>query len=347
MSLKLVDISVTLSAKPIIKKLNLEVSQGELISLLGPSGCGKSTLLKTIAGLLPQQEGDIVIRGEIVNSVSADKRGAVIVFQDLRLFPNMTIEENIAFPLKLQGIDKAKRLAKAKSLLKSVQLEGYEKRRTNEMSGGQLQRVALARALAANPRILLLDEPFSSLDESLRQDMRRLVLDLHRDYGTTTILVTHDQQEALMLSDRIAVMLQGQIIQYDTPQMIYNHPANIAVADYFGGGNYIEGTVRNNHFSNRRITFTINVPDGDYTALFRSSALALSNENNDYEITEINYWGDRWDITVKGQDGVFIISEAADYRRQTGDKIGLDWNIDKVIMLPSACRQNYETQTSI
>lgn len=335
MSLKLVDISVSLSDKLILTGLNLEVKQGELISLLGPSGCGKSTLLKTIAGLLTHQYGDILIDQEIMSNVPANKRGAVIVFQDLRLFPNMTIEENIAFPMKLQGIDKVTRLAKAKTLLDSVKLHWYAKRRTNEMSGGQLQRVALARALAANPKILLLDEPFSSLDESLRKNMRRLVLDLHQEFGTTTILVTHDQQEALMMSDRIAVMLKGQIIQYDTPQIVYNQPASRAVADYFGGGNYIHGIVSKDVFHSSHVSFSVTVPDGDYTALFRSSALGLSETSDEYIITEINYLGDRWDITVEGQDQLFTVTESVNKQRKAGEKIGIAFDPANVIMLNS------------
>ncbi len=333
MVLKLAGISVSLNGKSILQDINLEVREGELISLLGPSGCGKSTLLKTIAGLLTQQSGDVLIGQKTVNDIPANKRDAVIVFQDLRLFPNMTIAENVAFPLKLKGVPKPERLAKAKELLERVQLAGYEKRKTNEMSGGQLQRVALARALAANPKLLLLDEPFSSLDESLRQDMRRLVLDLHKEFGMTMVLVTHDQEEALMMSDRIAVMMEGRLIQYDTPQVIYDQPASVAVADFFGGGNYISGKVQGNTFYSNQVSFPVDKPDGDYLALFRPPTLELTSKKSGYHITEMNYLGGMWDIKVEGQGRVFSVRKSGDHPYQIGDETGLDFNISRAIIL--------------
>ncbi|MBP1762595.1 MAG: transporter, partial [Firmicutes bacterium] len=216
LQLQMQNISVSINHKLILDELNLDVREGELISLLGPSGCGKSTMLKTIAGLLTPQAGDIIMDDMIANEWPANNREAVIVFQDLRLFPNMSVLDNVAFPLKIRGVDKETRRLQAAKMLESVKLSGLEKRKINEISGGQQQRVALARALAANPKLLLLDEPFASLDDNLRQDMQQLVLDLHREYGITTILVTHDQQEALMMSNRIALMMDGRIVQFDT-----------------------------------------------------------------------------------------------------------------------------------
>ncbi|NMA67878.1 MAG: ABC transporter ATP-binding protein [Desulfitobacterium sp.] len=330
--LKLVGISVAIKGKSILEEINLEVKEGEFISLLGPSGCGKSTLLKTIAGLLTQQSGDVLMGQKNVNDLPANERGAVIVFQDLRLFPNMTIAENVAFPLKLKGVPKAERLAKAKELLERVQLAGYEKRKTSEMSGGQLQRVALARAMAANPRILLLDEPFSSLDESLRQDMRRLVLDLHKEFGMTTVLVTHDQEEALMMSDKVAVMMEGRLIQYDTPQVIYDQPASVAVADFFGGGNYISGKVQGNTFYSNQVSFPLDKPDGDYLALFRPSTLGLVPKKRGYHITEMNYLGGMWDLKVEGQGRVFSVRKVGEHPYKIGDETGLEFDISRAII---------------
>ena len=167
---------VDIKGQPILKGVDFSVKGGELMGLLGPSGCGKSTLLKAVAGILPPKSGSILIGGENMANVPPHKRGAVIVFQDMRLFPNMTALENVAFPIKMQGVPKRQRLEQAEQLMKSVQLCGLERRRINELSGGQQQRVALARALAAQPRLLLLDEPFTALDNELKEEIRALVL---------------------------------------------------------------------------------------------------------------------------------------------------------------------------
>lgn len=239
MSLRIENLSVAFGELKVLHEISLDIEDGEFISLLGVSGCGKSTLLKSIAGLLDIDAGRIAIDGKEVNLTSPEKRGAVIVFQDLRLFPHMTAGRNIAFPMSIKGIPKKQQKETVERLLGEVQLTGYGNRKIREMSGGQMQRVALARALAANPRLLLLDEPFSGLDERLRMEMGGLVKKLHRENGLTTVLVTHDKQEALKLSDRIALMSGGRILQYDTPQRIYRHPVNREAAEYFGRMNYI------------------------------------------------------------------------------------------------------------
>ena len=232
MSLKVEKLKVTIQKKEILHGINLEVKQGEFVSLLGPSGCGKTTLLKSIAGLVEVQEK--------ATNILPEKRGTIIVFQDLRLFPNMTVEKNIAFPMEIAGVKKDERKKKVEELLAAVQLSGFEKRRIREMSGGQMQRVALARALAAKPKILLLDEPFSGLDEKLRLEMGELVRKLHETWKITTILVTHDKREALQMSDRIALMDIGRLIQYDTPKEMFYHPTSRMVAEYFGKVNVMK-----------------------------------------------------------------------------------------------------------
>ena len=204
---------VDIKGQPILKGVDFSVKSGELMGLLGPSGCGKSTLLKAVAGILPPKSGSILIGGENMANVPPHKRGAVIVFQDMRLFPNMTALENVAFPIKMRGVPKRQRLEQAEQLMKSVQLCGLERRRINELSGGQQQRVALARALAAQPRLLLLDEPFTALDNELKEEIRALVLELHKKFRTTTVLVTHDRQEAFAMADRIAVMRDGRVMR--------------------------------------------------------------------------------------------------------------------------------------
>ena len=221
---------------------------------------------QSIAGLLDVQDGNIRIRKESVLGVAPEKRGTIIVFQDLRLFPHMTVEKNITFPMELKRVPKEEQRANVKKLLEAVQLSGFEKRKMREMSGGQMQRVALARALAANPKVLLLDEPFSGLDEKLREEMGRLVKELHEQWKITTILVTHDIREALQMSDRIAVMSEGNILQYDTPKNIMEHPANQTVADYFGKMNYVEGVVKDGKFVSGLFEAEVDLPDGEYKA---------------------------------------------------------------------------------
>ena len=217
---------VDIKGQPILKGVDFSVKSGELMGLLGPSGCGKSTLLKAVAGILPPKSGSILIGGEDMANVPPHKRGAVIVFQDMRLFPNMTALENVAFPIKMRGMPKRQRLEQAEQLMKSVQLCGLERRRINELSGGQQQRVALARALAAQPRLLLLDEPFTALDNELKEEIRALVLELHKKFRTTTVLVTHDRQEAFAMADRIAVMRDGRVMRQGARDEMAAHLGN-------------------------------------------------------------------------------------------------------------------------
>lgn len=217
---------VAIKGQPILKGVDFSVKGGELMGLLGPSGCGKSTLLKAVAGILPPKSGSILIGGEDMANVPPHKRGAVIVFQDMRLFPNMTALENVAFPIKMQGVPKRQRLEQAGQLMKSVQLCGLESRRINELSGGHQQRVALARALAAQPRLLLLDEPFTALDNELKEEIRALVLELHKKFRTTTVLVTHDRQEAFAMADRIAVMRDGRVMRQGARDEMAAHLGN-------------------------------------------------------------------------------------------------------------------------
>ena len=211
----LTDINVELGKKHILKNVSLEVKRGQLISLLGSSGCGKSTLLKTVAGIIEPSSGDVLIDGKSVLGVPVHRRGAVIVFQDLRLFPHMTVAENVEFALKMSGMKKQQYREIAREQLEKVRLEGLEDRRISQISGGQMQRVALARAFAVRPSVMLLDEPFSSLDEELRLEMGNLLLELQRESELTTVLVTHDTQEARRLSDAIAYMKDGEIVRYE------------------------------------------------------------------------------------------------------------------------------------
>lgn len=239
MKLKIEGLSAGYDKDFVIKDLSLSVNQGEFLSLLGPSGCGKTTLMKAVAGILPAQGGRILLDGEDITGLPIHKRGTVIVFQDMRLFPHMTVEENVAFPLKMQGVSRSGRLEQARDLLEKVQMGGFRDRRPAELSGGQQQRAALARALAARPRLLLLDEPFSALDAKIRAQMREELKRIQEELNITVVFVTHDQEEAMALSHRIVVMNKGFIEQIGTPTEIYDHPATRFVASFIGEMNFL------------------------------------------------------------------------------------------------------------
>lgn len=306
MSLLIDKLNVTLQKDEILQEVSLEIGEGEFFSLLGASGCGKTTLLKSIAGLLEAESGDIRLDGQSITQVPPEKRGTVIVFQDLRLFPHMTVAGNIAFPMELQGISKEVQRDTVKKLLKAVQLPGFEKRKIKEMSGGQMQRIALARALAANPKVLLLDEPFSGLDERLRAEMGSLVKQLHKEWKITTILVTHDKREALQMSDCIALMQDGRILQQGTPEDMFYHPFSKEVADYFGKTNYIKGIVRQGVFRSNCIQLNSSVDDGEYEAMIRPFAIQPKSNTGDGVVTDIIFMGELAEIVVDTKDGTII-----------------------------------------
>ena len=285
----------------VLEQLSLEVAEGTFLSLLGPSGCGKTTLMKAIAGLLPVQ-GQILLDGTDITHLPVHKRGTVIVFQDMRLFPHLSVAENVAFPLKMQGIPKAQRLKRAGELLDKVQMGDFAHRKPSTLSGGQQQRVALARALAAQPKLLLLDEPFSALDENLREEMRNLVLQLRQEFDMTVILVTHDRAEALSMSDRVALMFDGRIAQIDTPQAVYHHPASRRVEDYFGDCVYLPGTVTGGQFHGGGITCAAAVPEGEYNLLLRPHQLDLDAPGH-YPVTVER-------ITFRGSDTQVVFHSA-------------------------------------
>lgn len=234
-------------ARPAVDRINLEVKAGELVALLGPSGCGKTTTLKMIAGLLRPDAGDIRMDGKSVLDVPAEKRNTVMVFQQHALFPFMNVGDNVAFGLRVRGLGKKEIHRRVEEMLALVQLPGMSKRATDELSGGQQQRVALARALITRPKLLLLDEPLANLDAHLRYEMRSLILSLQRQTGVTTIVVTHDQEEAVMLADRIALMFDGHIAHYTVPMEFFHRPCSLRAARFFGGRNFLpsvrEGTM--------------------------------------------------------------------------------------------------------
>ncbi|OUP88257.1 UNVERIFIED_ORG: ABC transporter [Lacrimispora saccharolytica] len=295
---------VSLQGEEILRGLSLRAERGAFVSLLGESGCGKSTLLKSIAGLIEAASGEIQLDGRSLLTVSPEKRGTVIVFQDLRLFPHMTVEKNIAFPMELRGLSREQRKKEAERLLDEVQLTGYGKRKIRELSGGQMQRVALARALAAEPSVLLLDEPFSGLDERLRAEMGSLVRRIHRERKITTILVTHDSREALQMSDRIVLMKEGSVLQCGTPEELFWRPASREAAEYFGRANYLRGTAQGGIFDCGFLKAPLSASgrEGECEAMVRPFSIKLTGQG-DFLIREIIFMGETAEILLDTPQG--------------------------------------------
>jgi spermidine/putrescine ABC transporter ATP-binding subunit len=238
-----------------VDDVSLDISSGEFVTLLGPSGCGKTTTLRLIAGLITPDHGRVEIGGRDVTRVPVHQRNIGMVFQSHALFPHMTIADNVAFGLKMRRIDRAKRDEQVRAALALVRLSEYGQRVPSQLSGGQQQRVALARALVFQPDVLLLDEPFGALDRKLREAMQTELRELTRKIGITAIFVTHDQEEALILSDRIAVMNAGKIEQIGSPNAIFEQPATHFVADFMGFGNIFQGTV--SEIADRSVTIQV------------------------------------------------------------------------------------------
>ncbi len=232
------NLSKEFGGKTALSRFSLEIPHGEFVTFLGPSGCGKSTALNCIAGLLPLTHGEVLVDGKCIddsrNKVPAEKRGFGMVFQNYALFPHLTVFQNVAFGLKLRKLPKADIREKVLNALKMVHLEGHDDKFPAQMSGGEQQRVAIARCIVLEPRLLMLDEPLSNLDAKLRLEMRNEILSLHTRLRVTTIYVTHDQQEALALSDRIVVLRLGVVQQIGTPEDVFSNPANLFVADFMG-----------------------------------------------------------------------------------------------------------------
>ena len=245
---ELKNVSVAFDGEQVLDGLDLEIKDKEFITLLGPSGCGKTTTLRLIAGFLEPDSGDISFEGEKINGVPAYKRQVNTIFQRYALFPHLNVYENIAFGLRVKKRPEKEIKEKVAEMLKLVNLTGFEKRHIDTLSGGQQQRIAIARAIANHPKVLLLDEPLAALDLKLRKDMQKELKKIQRQLGITFVFVTHDQEEALTMSDRVVVMDGGKIQQVGTPQDIYNEPQNAFVADFIGESNIVDGVMLRDYY---------------------------------------------------------------------------------------------------
>ncbi|MBQ6816263.1 MAG: ABC transporter ATP-binding protein [Clostridia bacterium] len=246
---ELKNISVSFDSEKVLDNLSLEIQDKEFITLLGPSGCGKTTTLRIIAGFVEPDQGDVLFEGKKINGIPAYKRQVNTIFQRYALFPHLNVYENIAFGLRIKKLKENEISLKVKEMLELVNLTGLEKRRVDTLSGGQQQRVAIARAIANHPKVLLLDEPLAALDLKLRKDMQTELKKIQQKLGITFIFVTHDQEEALAISDKVVVMDSGKIQQVGTPQDIYNEPKNAFVADFIGESNILDGIMLDDYLA--------------------------------------------------------------------------------------------------
>ena len=242
--IEIIGVSKSFGSVTAVDDISVSIRQGEFFSLLGPSGCGKTTLLRILGGLEMPGGGKVMIDGQDITHMPAHLRPTNMVFQNYAIFPHLNVEQNVAYGLRQQRLSREEQMEKVSSALSMVKLEGFEKRGADEMSGGQKQRVALARALIKRPKVLLLDEPLGALDKKLREEMQIELRMLQQQVGITFVFVTHDQEEALTLSDRVAVMDEGQILQMDSPRQIYERPSSRKVADFIGQMNLLEGVVQ-------------------------------------------------------------------------------------------------------
>ena len=305
-----------------LKGVSLDIKEGEFFTLLGPSGCGKTTLLRMIAGFNSIEGGEFYFGDKLINNVPAHKRDIGMVFQNYAIFPHLTVEENVAYGLKARKVPKDQIAAKVKDALELVQIDHLAQRKPNELSGGQQQRVALARAFVIEPGVLLMDEPLSNLDAKLRVQMRTVIKKLQRKLGITTIYVTHDQEEALAISDRIAVMKDGVIMQIGTPAEIYAKPQNPFVAGFIGVSNFLDCEVTDDGLTDIKGELKINIPlnrqfSGKAKLSARPEQLFFSKEGMPGKVTLSTFLGDFIEYEVLLDDGqTLIINE---YTKDTSD----------------------------
>lgn len=337
-----------------LKDFSLDVYEGEFLTLLGPSGCGKTTVLRSIAGFEEISKGDIVLMGHSIVNDEPNKRSVNTVFQNYALFPHLNVYENIIYGPRIQNsIPKDKREERVKEVLKLVQMEGYENRGVDQMSGGQKQRIAIARALINKPAILLLDEPLGALDLKLRKHMQQELSRIQRETDTTFIYVTHDQDEALNMSDRLAIMDKGEIRQIGTPREIYNNPANLFVADFVGERNMLDVEIvkiEENQatvvLNGKAVKVTCHAGCSKKTAAVHEVVLAVhadrmrvnckASENSFPAIIEtIHHAGSQvqYEVLINNQQAMIVEYGDAECEFKEGEAIFVSWNENAAVVL--------------
>ena len=341
--LKLENINVNLGGQSIVEGVGFELQEGEIGCLLGPSGCGKTTLLRAIAGFEPVQQGGIwlgtrQVSGADIDHVEPEHRGIGMVFQDFALFPHLSVADNISFGLR--GASSAEKRARVTELLEHVGLEGYGPRYPHQLSGGQQQRVALARALAPRPRLLLLDEPFSSLDAELRESLAMEVRDVLKREKITGLLVTHDQQEAFAMADRAGMMYRGRLLQWDTPYGLYHRPSHHLVADFIGHGVLLRGYIDHNgcvetplgclhgeHFGNAGVGEVVDV-------LIRPDDIVIDEQGSrEARVVGRGFRGSHFLYTAELPGGAQVLCMAPSHSQyDIGSQIRISMNLDHLVL---------------
>ncbi len=327
--IELKNITKSFDGQVVLDNINLDIYDNEFITLLGPSGCGKTTTLRLIAGFETPDAGDVIFLGENINHVPPHKRNVNTVFQRYALFPHLNVFENVAFPLREKRVPRAEIEQKVTEMLKLVALTGFEKRSVNSLSGGQQQRVAIARALVNQPKVLLLDEPLAALDLKLRKDMQVELKNIQKATGITFVFVTHDQEEALSMSDTVVVMSEGRIQQIGTPPDIYNEPKNAFVADFIGESNILDGIM----LEDRKVSFAGHVFECVDTGFERREAVDVVVRPEDVDIvsedkgmlrgvvTSVTFLGVHYEIIVD-IDGFKWMIQTTDFV-DVDERIGL------------------------
>lgn len=336
----------------VIEGLNLEIRDGELFTLLGPSGCGKTTLLRMIAGFNSIEGGDFYFGDERINDKDPAKRNIGMVFQNYAVFPHLTVRKNVAFGLNNRKLDKDTVTRETDKFLKMMRIDEYADRLPQNLSGGQQQRVALARALAVKPDVLLMDEPLSNLDAKLRLEMRQAIRNIQRELGITTVYVTHDQEEAMSISDTIAVMDHGVIQHLGAPKEIYQRPANLFVSTFIGRSNILDGKISGGTLLLEGVRLNCDewqkIPSGDVKVSVRPEEFLIRTENNGScipgQVTDSIYLGMDTHYMVKLADGseVLVIQESTlrdNYR--VGEQVWLAVNRSKINIFSVDGQRNY------
>ena len=325
-----------------VHDLSLTVASGELTALLGPSGSGKTTTMKLIAGLLSPDAGEIRLDDRPITTLPPERRGVAMVFQSALLFPHLSVAGNVGFGLRMRGLSPDQIAPMVDAMLTRVHLTGFGDRHPGALSGGQQQRAALARALILQPKVLLLDEPLSNLDPGLRDEMRGLIRDLQRETGITTLVVTHDQAEAVALADRIALLLDGKIAQHGPPEEFYRRPATQQIARFFGGVNFLPGTVRAGAIETALgpLSLPPGASEGDHILTIRPEALHLGPGLNDRlaRVQAVTFLGTqtRIDLAVQGIALQALTSPDAARSLQEGDEIRVSFPLEALRLLPPA-----------
>ncbi len=351
--LELKDIRKSFGDSEVLCGVNLTVHEGEFVTLLGPSGCGKTTTLRIIAGLEQPDSGEVILEGKEMGDLPPEKRGTNMVFQNYALFPHMNVYDNVAYGLKIRKVNKKEISKRVTDILSLVQLDGYEKRMPSEMSGGQRQRVAIARALVNNPKVLLLDEPLGALDLQLRRQMQLELKRLQKKLGITFIYITHDQEEALNMSDVIAVMHEGKFEQTGSPAEIYDTPKTSYVASFVGSANILSGTVTRVSGDTAVLeraggsmccalpeNADLISPRQQRTVSVRSESISLWSEPKSAcslkgVITEKNFAGGMLRIEVKLSDGMIVVvsRHGINFSYDVGDEVYLEWNAAEAVFV--------------